>query len=515
MNKLESRVNYDLQRPAGVYERRMRIRDKLRGESSDGFASWRSQYVADAERLGINLLTIEDGEGIVRPDLTKPNWDTLKEYVGSRVASEIERKGAEKIIVGISGDADSSALVALLGEFIRDNSLPYTIEAFYLKREHHPARVRRIEELINYLNRGANGVGGNVIDGNLNRKIVNFHVFDMNYAFRLILDSLVSSNGQFSFPSNEDALRALGQITDLTMETLNGLGKVGSDASKRARKKMGIPEEDLSNGNLIEELRSGRTEMDIPADQIVNIISRLMEGNGDSLETIRRKIDPREESNLIHEILVLLRGYLSRKNGKVLTLGGQQFSELVIENYTTADTLVNDIPMANIPKTVLISAFREYISDSNGGINIDSWEARPFQYLVPYYPCGIGIEEADGGRVLTRKPNYLQEFTQVFIDTSTSAIPEEVWHGIRPAEGKNYIEIDGRIHWYIDPYLHYFMINGLNESSVEELCEQFPRYESDIRFAALLMAAARDRRGKKISSMLQSISPVDQVYKDL
>ena len=64
--------------------------------------------------------------------------------------------------------------------------------------------------------------------------------------------------------------------------------------------------------------------------------------------------------------------------------------------------------------------------------------------------------------------------------------------------------MDGRIQWYLDPYLHYLLINGLSRRNVDDLCQKYPSKKTDIELAALLMAGAREKKQKDIYMLTTS-----------
>ena len=214
-----------------------------------------------------------------------------------------------------------------------------------------------------------------------------------------------------------------------------------------------------------------------------------------------KSFDKREQSNLIHEMLIAIRGNLCRKYDYPITVSAQQLSEITTENFTTADTFVSWFPFAKIPKTVIAHIFKEYILQSNGGISLNEWKKFPMKYLVPYYPDFMQISETNGRKIISRNAWFIQEFDRVEVDVKSSGIPEEVWDEIKQVDEKNYIKVDGRILWYLDPYLHYFLINGLSEKSVNELQEKYPARKTDIQLTAFLLSGAREKKQKDLYMM--------------
>ena len=154
------------------------------------------------------------------------------------------------------------------------------------------------------------------------------------------------------------------------------------------------------------------------------------------------------------------------------------------------------MPLAPYPKIVVTHAFRDFILSTNGKVSSQAWEERSLQYLVPWYPDNIQVERTDNGMILKRAAWFLQEFNQVNIDYKKSAIPQNVWEGIQRAG--SYLKIDGNVQWYLDPYIHYFMENGLSQSSTKTLILKYPERKTDILFTALMMANALEKRQKSI-----------------
>ena len=123
------------------------------------------------------------------------------------------------------------------------------------------------------------------------------------------------------------------------------------------------------------------------------------------------------------------------------------------------------------------------------------------KYLVPYYPDFMQISVTNGRKIISRNAWFIQEFDRVEVDVKSSGIPEEVWDEIKQVDEKNYIKVDGRILWYLDPYLHYFLINGLSEKSVNELQEKYPARKTDIQLTAFLLSGAREKKQKDLYMM--------------
>ncbi|OGF99530.1 hypothetical protein A2153_05040 [Candidatus Gottesmanbacteria bacterium RBG_16_38_7b] len=458
----------------------------------------RREYAATAELLGIEIKDSIDATGQTFPELSMPDLDQILDYLYKEMRRIMGDRDAINLIMGISGDLDSSAQLALLSEVIKRYDLPYKIHAYYLKKDHHNSRFRRITQLINHIN------------SQRESGIVQLHVYEGLYTYELMLQSLVSENSGFVKPNGEVAKQALRLIIAAARDAMEKTGVVGSEAEKRHRKSSGIekPIDEITKlaslltskstrNQLVNFFRSiGRDNAIVTSGQILNFILELLGDDERLRQSIEEAIDKREQSNLIHEMLVAIRGNLCRRFDYPLTVSAQQLSELTTEDYTTSDTFVSWFPLSKIPKTVLAHVFQEYILGSNGGVSLEEWKKFPMKYLVPYYPDFMHVKERNGQKIISRDAWFFPEFNYVKVEHDASGIPVDVWDEIEQVERKNYIKIDGRIQWYLDPYLHYFLINGLSKDTVDYLIQRYPARKTDIHLTAFLLAGAREKRQK-------------------
>ncbi|OGG18603.1 hypothetical protein A3D05_01860 [Candidatus Gottesmanbacteria bacterium RIFCSPHIGHO2_02_FULL_40_24] len=465
----------------------------------------RRGYAATAEILGIGITESVDDIGQKVPELSMPDLNQAVEYLYEGMRKTMGDRDAVTLIMGISGDLDSSAQLALLSEVIKKYGLPYTIHAYYLKKDHHNSRFRRINELIDHIN---------------NQKsdpIVQLHVYEGMYAYELMLQELVTESREFLKPNSDFALKAVSLIVAAAQESMDKMGVIGEDAERRHRKAGGIAKptteiEELAAllgseptmkqiKEFFSRIKGDEDNIVITSDQILNLIGNITQNDQKLRISIEESFDKREQSNLIHEMLIAIRGNLCRKYDYPITVSAQQLSEITTENFTTSDTFVSWFPFAKIPKTVIAHIFKEYILQSNGGISLNEWKKFPMKYLVPYYPDFMQISETNGRKIISRNAWFIQEFDRVEVDVKSSGIPEEVWDEIKQVDEKNYIKVDGRILWYLDPYLHYFLINGLSEKSVNELQEKYPARKTDIQLTAFLLSGAREKKQKDLYMM--------------
>jgi len=411
-------------------------------------------------------------------------------------------RDAKTLVMGFSGDLDSAFMLILLAEVIRERGLPFKIAAFTLKKDHHGSRFKRIEELINYANR------------DLDDPIVSFKTYDFEHSFQAFLLSLLRGENNFSEPTAKLALDTIKLTAQVAVRAVETLYKGKEDSRKKRKKKeYGIGSDSALVSSVASFLTSNLDEASlrhlneecqtiidsdapiIPSDQLINLVGHLV--TDDVLGQVDARFGPREQSNIIHEFVMAIRGNISRSVKWPLTMSGNNLTELAFDNVTTADAFVAWMPLAPYPKALIAKAFNEIVDTSSGGITPDYWTDRPLKFLVPWYPDSMKASRESGMLKIVRTPWFLNEFTEVEVDPNTSGVPIEVWENIHQS-GENFISIDGNVQWYLDPYVHYFMKWGLSDYSVKELIKEYPSRKTDILFTAMIMANAVEKRQKSI-----------------
>jgi hypothetical protein len=82
--------------------------------------------------------------------------------------------------------------------------------------------------------------------------------------------------------------------------------------------------------------------------------------------------------------------------------------------------------------------------------------------------------------------------SSVTIDPSKSALPAEAWSEEVVATVEDHLRLPGNLQLVIGPYLHVFLTEGFTQKVVDQLIEDFPTRETDIRIAAFMFAASRE-----------------------
>lgn len=471
-------------------------------QSTNELFLWRQDYLSVANRLGLHIVDKKGHDGKKNPVLILPDLEAVKDDMFIRLEEIMSDRDAKTLVMGFSGDLDSAFMLILLAEVIRERNLPFKIAAFTLKKDQHKSRFDRIEELISFANR------------DLAEPIVTFNAFDFEHSFQSFLLSLLHGRSNFSEPTAQLAIDTIKLTAQVAIRAVNTLYK--GDLDTRKRKKLtayGISQETdiististFLTSNLDEaaiaalnrecEAIIGLDIPPVPSEQLINLIAHLIEK--DVLGQVDSRFGPREQSNIIHEFVMAIRGNISRSVKWPLTMSGNNNTELAFDNVTTADAFVAWMPLAPYPKAVIAKAFSNIIEKSAGGITESFWNERPLKFLVPWYPDSLRVTGKSGEMKITRIPWFITDFTEVEINPELSCIPIEIWENIHQS-GENYMSIDGNVQWYLDPYIHYFMENGLSQSSVRNMIKEYPSRKTDILFTAMLMANAVEKRQKSI-----------------
>lgn len=471
-------------------------------KSTNELFLWRTDYLEVADRLNLHLVDKKGHDSKKTPVLKTPDLAAVKNEIFLRMEEMMSDRDAKTLVMGFSGDLDSAFMLILLAEVIRERNLPFKIAAFTLKKDHHGSRFERIEELINYANR------------NLEDPIVSFKTYDFEHSFQAFLLSLLRGGDNFSEPTAKLALDTIKLTAQVAMRAVDTLYKGKEDSRKKRKKKeYGIASDTglissvasfLTNNLDDESLRLLHEECQtiigtespiIPSEQLINLVGHLIKD--DVLGQVDARFGPREQSNIIHEFVMAIRGNISRSVKWPLTMSGNNLTELAFDNVTTADAFVAWMPLAPYPKALIANTFNEIIETSSGGITPDFWKDRPLKFLVPWYPDSMKISSEGGMQKIVRTPWFINEFTEVELNPELSAIPAEIWANIHQS-GENFICIDGNVQWYLDPYIHYFIQHGLSKRSIKDLTKDYPSRKTDILFTAMLMANAVEKRQKSI-----------------
>lgn len=478
------------------------IFDCEKKQSTNELYLWRQDYLSVANRLGLHIVDKKGRDSKKNPVLKLPELEAVKDDIFIRLEEIMSDRDAKTLVMGFSGDLDSAFMLILLSEVIRERNLPFKIAAFTLKKDQHKTRFDRIEQLIVYANR------------DLSEPIVTFSAFDFEHSFQSFLLSLLNGSSNFSEPTVKLALDTIKLTAQVAVRAVNNLYK--GDLDNRKKRKLqayGIsPESDIVS-NVATFLTSNLDEAAIeklnrecesiiesetpiiPSEQLINLITHLIDD--DILAQVDARFSPREQSNIIHEFVMAIRGNISRSVKWPLTMSGNNNTELAFDNVTTADAFVAWMPLAPYPKAVIAKAFGDLIEKSDGGITPSFWNERPLKFLVPWYPDSLKVSGDPGNFKITRSSWFISDFTEVEINPELSCIPMEIWENIHQS-GENYVSIDGNVQWYLDPYIHYFMENGLSQSSVRSMIKEYPSRKTDILFTAMLMANAVEKRQKSI-----------------
>lgn len=377
------------------------------------FLLYRKGYVEHAKQLGA----------------MPPTMERAIDITGQRLKNFIDSHDVKTLIVGASGDLDSSFTLMLLGRAIQKYRLSCTIQAFYLKNNFHAQRARRVEKLVRYLK-----TTGCKID---------LKVFDMAVPFDLLQLAVTRATEGKIRPPSQNYIDEMRRVFE------NAIARICTFAS----------------------------HVDAPATQAAEEPKIL---------------DARERSNLIHELIITLRGHLCRETAEPAVIVPTTASEFLLGNFTTSDVFGAFAPLIYFPKSAVAAMFREAIISAPQDLKLEHWKYS-LTTQVPYYPDKIRIRKSLNGRIcFDRDAENISTCSTAECNKSTSHLTDDTIDGFRMTP-EGYARIPGEIQFTFDRFLHHFMFGGCSEQTIDELCELDPHQASDVKLTAFLLTAAREK----------------------
>lgn len=388
------------------------------------FFVYRNEYKKNAADLGMATGMEE------RFCFPMPSLEKVKETTASNLIKFLPFNNDNILIMGLSGDLDSSFTLLLLYRIIEGFQLNCQIQPFYIKNDFHVHRARRVEKLMKYLNKNSNG------------KTTTLKVFDMAILFDFIQHAVRSHTEGVIRPSSPQ------QITDMQEVFSSAINRIipAEDGIPDRAKKTNIVDV-RERSNLIHEL--------------------IVAARG-----------------------YLCRQAVS-KNDEPAVVIPTNASEFVLGNFTTSDLFGTIAPLAHLPKSVIAHLFRELIRQTNGGIREDQWEYS-LTTQVPYYPDKMTVQRHGDKIHFTRRAENVHPHADFEFDPAKSKIPAAILDGFSMTP-EGYARVPGEIQFTLDTFMHHFLLAGCTDKQIAWLANQAPDQTSDIKLTAFLMAAAREK----------------------
>lgn len=123
----------------------------------DPFSIYRARYIEQSKLLNCNETT---------------QYTNFLSIMGGNLEFVVQQHKVETLILGVSGDLDSSFNLLSLAKVIKEKELPCRIVAYHFKNSFQPKRAKRIEKLLKYISE--------------NLTPVTFFTYDISFSSKLL-----------------------------------------------------------------------------------------------------------------------------------------------------------------------------------------------------------------------------------------------------------------------------------------------------------------------------------------